>query len=380
VRFAERKSKDAVLAHGPHPSTAQQDSTLAPLTLRVLPCEQVASYDLFRRQNENMKEQASKSRVYISNPRIRQDLPSQLLLQLPGSRLAVLGLMIACIILSLGFIYIALSLKEVGVAVLVTFLVGGGSFALALFATIEAQLVINADARSITLTRRYLLGLGPFLRLREKQWSFERFTRVHYQKIWGNNQIELEVDNKIQLVLNFGVNSTDASLASQKLASWLENEQSQLGGPTTEPGKVLTIEQHKQLVKNVSQMLFLLGGGNILFWTLVSPVGLSTLRSIIGIVTGFSYIAFGFGAQRKSKLAVSLAIPIYAIERIYSLTSNAAVKGWGWASCVSGSFALFAIMALWYGIKSMRAIEQEEKRQGMPLPSQRQDNMNGNAE
>ncbi len=326
-----------------------------------------------------MKGQVRKPRIGFTNPRIRKDLPLQLILQLPGSRWAVLGLVAVCTLLGLGFVYLALRLNEIGIGILIIFLLAGGSFCLALFATIEAQLVIDAETRLITLSRRYLIGLGPFPRIREKQWSFDKFTHIYQQKIWGSNQLELEVDNRVQFVFDFGVNSADASLASQKLASWLKSEQSPSGGLTTEPVKALTIEQHKQLVKFIPQVLILLGGGNVLFWTLTGSIGLSALRSIIGIVAGISYIALGFGVRRKSKLAVALAIPIYAIERIYSLTSNAAVKGWDWASCVSGGVAVFVVWLLWNGFQSMRAIEQEENQQGMTPPPQSQDNVNGSA-
>ena len=140
-------------------------------------------------------------------------------------------------------------------------------------------------------------------------------------------------------------------------------QQRKLEVQAAKPANTFTVEQHRQLVKNIPKLLFIIGGVNILFSIPLGTIESLAPRSIVAIITGIGYIVLGFGARRKSKLALALSLPIFAIERIFSLVSNATVKGWDWTSCVSGGFAFLIIMILWQGIQSIRAVEKEEEQE-----------------
>jgi hypothetical protein len=142
------------------------------------------------------------------------------------------------------------------------------------------------------------------------------------------------------------------------VAKWRERRRQQASGQTATARPVLTYEQHQQIVQNIPQLLFIIGGANFLFTIVVRFNVLTFPASAIDLAVSAIYLGLGLATQRRSKTALLAAILFFVSERGYGILLSTTRLGWSWTSCISLGFGLFGAMMLWQGFQSLRYLDK----------------------
>ena len=268
--------------------------------------------------------------------RIEQELPSKLTLVSANRRWLVLILVLAITMPAILIGGLLLTMEEVwmiGVAAIVMSL-----FILSLLlvnAPYKSQLIIDPYLRIVNLNKYYWLGFGALERNREKEWTFNEITHVNQK---GASLIEIEVQNKKELTLNFGFKKDDAQRAYNLIQSWLKGLTPDSLEATTALQELANEKKNQSALKNAEKMLNYFGGFSLIFGALgvftdISLTSEISIATALSIVTGLIYLACGYGAKHRSEIVLWIASLVVIAERAYWFTLSGSLSGKGeWSS------------------------------------------------
>lgn len=234
-------------------------------------------------------------------------------------------------------------------------------FALILMiAPFKLQLTIDSTKRTVTLNRFYLLGEN----IREKDWSFNEITDANLVKKGMANLIEIDINGKKANRYNFGVKTKDAQRSYHILQSWLRGLAPNSSAAASALDELINKKQNLQVLKNAEKLLYYFGGFSLIGGTTSlfaeqSLTSTPSITTILSLITGFLYLACGYGAKRRFETALWIAIVVVLAERLYWFIQTMSLGNGSWSTWLTWIFAIFVVSSLWSAIRSIRAVEEE---------------------
>lgn len=221
------------------------------------------------------------------------------------------------------------------------------ALALTLVAPFSVKLTIDARKKVMTLTRAFLLGVGPWSRHREQTVNFAEINRVEQRTALQGmtNNVELATDDGLRLTLQFGSRRTEAARVADKIVELLGEEAAPAIRSPEATKAVSVAESYSKMLRTVrSWGIWLLVLGAL---HLVSLGFLSAPWGILLIVVGLASFYF----------RTPVIFVLYAVTLAWAALSNILSGQTGWI--VFAIFQFYLAMRVFQQFLHFRQTEAE---------------------